>query len=162
MAWVEESLVILRELIDDTDDTQYRFTDARLTRLLGIAGKYVQHDAENSFNYQYTIAVSPDVSITPDPTGDTNFVDLMILRAACLIDHTEARRAAKNSGFSVREFSSTIDTKGLADARIKLLEKGVCKSYEDALFNFQAGDYVAGSAILGPFRTYYTSEYGRR
>lgn len=162
MSWQTETIGILRVLIDDMDDTAYRFSDDRLTSVIAVSARYVLSDAEDAFNAEYSIVITPSVSITPDPVDDKTFIDLVVLKSACLIDHTEARRAAKNGGFVVKEFSSSIDTKGLADARIKLLSLGACKAYEDMLFNLQSGSYVAGSAILGPFRTYYTSEYGRR
>lgn len=159
MAWQSEMVGILRVYIDDMDKP-YRFTDSRLESVIAAGARLVLTDVSDGFDAEYTISMCGP-SITPDPSDDKIFIDLSVLKAACLIDHAEARRAAKNSGFSVKEFSSSIDTKGLADARIKLLEIGMCKVYEDALFTFQSGQYSSGTAILSPFRTYYHSYLGR-
>lgn len=157
MAWQDEATIMLRLLIDDMDEP-YVYSDARLEQLLGLAARFVVNDADGHFDYNYVVEMTPDVTITPEPTEDV-FIDLVVLRAGCLIDLGEARQAAKKAGFSIREFTSTIDTKALADARIKILQIGTCKTYEDALYQLQSGQYTSGHAILSPFRTYYTSDY---
>lgn len=165
MSWQTDMLGILRVYIDDLCNP-YRFDDTRLLSVLMVAARNVLRDGPSSFSNSYNIDIA-NKNIYPDPSADYAFVDLIVLKAGCLIDHTEARRAAKNAGFIVNEFASKIDTKGLADARFKIIEVGMCKTYEDSLFNYLTGQSTqAGLAILSPFRTYYTSNispvYNRR
>lgn len=156
--WQEEMLGILRVYIDDMC-VPYRFDDVRLLSVLVVAARQVLRDCPQSFAASYIIGIS-DKSISPNPATDYAFTDLTVLKAACLIDHTEARRAAKNAGFTVNEFASKIDTKGLADARFKIIETGLCKTYEDSVYEFLTSQNTSsGLAIMSPFRTYYT-DYG--
>lgn len=159
MSWQTDMLGILRVYIDDLC-VPYRFDDTRLLSVLMVAARNVLRDAPSSFTNSYNVSIS-DKTISPDPVADLAFVDLTVMKAACLIDHTEARRAAKDAGFVVREFASQIDTKGLADARFKIIDIGLCKTYEDSLFEYLTTQNPAlGLAILSPFRTYYTSYNG--
>lgn len=156
MSYQSDMVGILRVYIDDLC-TPYRFDDKRLLSVLMVAGRNVLRDGQSSFTFNYNIDIT-NQTISPDPSADFAFVDLTVLKAGCLIDHTEARRAAKNAGFTVNEFASKIDTKGLADARFKIIEVGMCKTYEDSMFTYLTSQNTAsGLAILSPFRTYYTT-----
>ncbi len=106
------------------------------------------------------------ITITPSPTGDDglggrnpNLIDLLILKANCLVDGWEVRSAARKSGLSFQEFSSRVDTKGIADAWLRVWTIGACKTYEDAKFSYLFGDGTYGKAILTPFRTFLSDTY---
>lgn len=157
MAWDTEMVGLLRVYINDMD-TPYRFSDVRLKQVLVAAAKIVLFDtASSGFATEYTASLT-DLTIIPDPiteVPDENFENLTVLKAGCFIDNGEMRTAVRKSGLAVKEFSSSFDTKNIADARIKVLELGWCKTYDDSLFSYLAGNAAVGQAIIGPFRTYY-------
>ncbi len=154
MAWETELVGLLRVLINDID-TPYGFSDARLQTIIVAGAQFVIGDLKKGGVYLADIS-EPD--ITPDPTTadprDESFINLIVLRSACFMDSAKAVTDAKK-GFSIREFSSSLDTRGVASARLALLEKGYCKWYEDMLIAEQVGNSAVGVAIMGPIRTIY-------
>jgi len=165
MSWQTEATGLLRVYINDMD-TPYRYSDARLEQVLVSSAKVVLFDTGGKgFANEFQADITSG-TITPDPTDDAskddNFINLIVLKAGCFIDNCEARTAARKAGMVVKEFSSSFDNRGLADARLKILDKGWCKTYDDSLFDFLAGSSFVCTAILSPFRTYYTAGYFNR
>jgi hypothetical protein len=167
MSWQAEMRTVLRAMVDDIDSPQ-AYSDARLEQLLAVAAQFVAN--EMSFPLDYTADVTaPDIS--PDPTdrdgGSRNddFVNLVCLRAACLIDHGKVRRAV-GQGIMVKDGSSTIDLRDSAKGYLQLLAKGWCAVYQQAKDEYRAGQTGAGVgvAILGPFRAFagYGEPYADR
>lgn len=154
MSWTTEATEILRNTIDDADDTPV-YSDERLHRLLLVAAFQVNLIAD--FVNDYTVDIET-TTLDPDPTSeddrDDSFVNLMCLKAACILERGKAFRAAGNAGL-VKEFSTTVDLQGVAKARAALLAKGgFCPTFQEELETYQLDrTYVAGAAIMGPFRT---------
>jgi hypothetical protein len=156
LAWQDEMVPTLRVLIGDLDEDNPTNSDDNLELLLVVASKQVA--AEAVFDTEFSASVD-DVEITPDPTDaatqDDSFVNLVTLKAACILDRADARVAA-NRAVLVKDGSSAIDLSKISQDKLKLLKQGWCAVYEDALFSYQ---YVrtsgaAGAAVLGPFRLY--------
>lgn len=153
MCVAAELVNLLRIVINDLSDTQ-TYTDDRLSQALVAAMYYVAYDADIS-TY---VPNASTIDIVPSPAGDVDIANLLILKANCLIDHWRARDAVRKSGVSFQEFSSRVDTKGIADAHLKLLQIGACKAYDEALFDYAYGDGSFGIVIMTPFRSYYSSD----
>lgn len=154
MSWTTETVVILRTMILDLDDSP-RFQDSRLEQILLVAAFQVNVEADFTNDYSINIETS---TLSPDPTDsgnrDDSFINLMTLKAACILDRGLASLAAGTAIYS-KEFNSSLDLRGIAQARLNVLQKGGwCKVYEDALIDHSVNsNQVAGAAILGPFRT---------
>ncbi len=148
MAWQTEMVLILRYFINDLGSPPV-YTDERLQTLLAIAGQYVQFDLGFP---QYTIDISVP-SITPDPCDakDKAFINLVVLKAACLLDGWGLREKLATSGISVKSGPDTVSTGGQLSGYQWLLKNGACKGYDDAKWEYQAGNLSPGAAILGPF-----------
>lgn len=161
MAWQDEMVDMLRVMLNDLDEP-YTYTDQRLQKIICVSGSFVLTDAKGLFTQNFSCN-SYTLTITPDPTlpetRDDNFINLTLLKAGCFVDGGNARRASKK-GFSIREFGSSIDTRGVVSAALAILEKGWCKNYEESLFDYILGNANACSVILGPFRTVYNAYYG--
>ena len=153
MAWETECLEILRVLINDLD-TVPKYTDARLQRVLLVAAFQVNNKLDFTQDYVVNVQTS---TLTPDPTNSSYreeaFVNLMCIKAACIIERGTALTSA-DQAISAREFSSSINLTGISAARQKLLvQGGWCPQYEEESLVHQIGAGVPGAAILTPFRT---------
>jgi hypothetical protein len=152
--WSDEMVIILRNLIADVSSTP-TYDDSRLQQLLLIAGQFNQQDV--TFKQAYAINVV-DATLTPDPTDvttrDDAFINLALLKAACIIDNNEARLAAKRAVL-MRDNTFTVDNRSVAESILQIWQKGWCQHFVDARYEFLAGNIgSAGGAVIGPFRVY--------
>jgi hypothetical protein len=138
---IEDSLVMLRNLIDDTASLSY--TDERLLELLYISAVYVNMD----IGATYTISVSGQ---TIDPDTDSSFDILVSYKAACLLTRSTQNSYAK-SDFTVTDGPSTVNLKGAA-ASIKLSADSYCSQYERSKMLYLMGNssFGGGLAISTP------------
>lgn len=138
---IEDSLLVLRHLIDDTASVSY--TDERLLELLYISAVYVNMDIGGT----YSINVC---SQTVSPETDSAFDTLVALKAACLLVRSTQNSYAK-SDFTVTDGPSTVNLKGAA-ASIKLSADSYCSQYDRSKMLFLMGntDFGGGLAISTP------------
>lgn len=148
MNWSDVMIVMLRALIGDYDKEE--FSDVRLKQVLVIAAQFVIYD--NDLDNEYTInVVTP--SITPDPISlnDDDFVNLTVLKSACIIDMSNMRLAAAISGVEARCGPVALNTMRNMDGFRTLIERGYCAAYSEAQLAFQLDDTSYIKAILSPF-----------
>ena len=150
MSWQTEMTTIVRCLIGDVDASTY--TDSRVEKLILVAGQLTLHDI--TFNNSYTIDVVAS-SISPDPTSGTKdnaFINLVSLKAACIESMSSYKTsvATGKTGVRIKDGNSEVDLKGSTDA-LKFAVENACEAYEQAKWEFEAGNLVPGKAILGPF-----------
>lgn len=154
MAFEDEAVEILRVMVDDLDAPQ-AFSDAKLLRVLYVAAFQVLGQVEFPTGYELNVV---DQRLAPDPTAastrDDSLLNLVTLKAACLIDRGSAVAAAGRA-ISVGDGGSRVDLRGVFGAKLQLLEKGWCAVYDQEKFEYQSGQArVAGAAVLTPFRLY--------
>lgn len=158
MAWQTEMLEMVRILINDLGCPP-NYSDENLERLIIIAAFQVNNELDFSQSFEVDIG---NGTISPDPidpaSKDESFINLVCIKAACIFDRGEAVKAAKNA-FAIRQGFSSVDTKGVAAAKLALLLRGGwCAVYEDAKLEYQTNSRgIAGAAIMGPFRVYAAS-----
>lgn len=148
MAWESECVRILRYLIDDLG-TSPDYSDTRLQETFIVAAQLVKQEVE--FTTTYSIDVD-QLLLSPDPTDspkDNAFINLVCLKAGCIITRSEMRAKAKTGGILVKDGQSTINTQGQIDGYKVLLEKGLCQEYESAKKDYLLGDLVPGRAVCG-------------
>lgn len=147
MAWSTDMVTMLRILIDDYT-SPYTYDNTRLQTLIAVAGQLVQ--TELTFDNTYTIDVSVP-SITPDPVtaADDAFINLTVLKAACILSMSESRTAA-SKGMLVKDGPSTIDARDMASSKSGVAED-YCEAYQKAKKDYQAGNSSAGQAVVGPY-----------
>ena len=138
---LEDSLIFLRHLIDDTESTDY--TDERLLELLYLSSIYVNLELGSG----YTINVC---SQTISPDTDSTFNIMVALKAACLLTRSTQSSYAK-CDFSVTDGPSTVNLKGTAD-KLKVVSDDFCNQYERAKLGYLMGnsEYGGGYAITTP------------
>jgi hypothetical protein len=157
MAWQDEMTLIERALLGDLDSVTY--SDANLQQLITVAARQVLNDSM-TFTQAFVADVT-NVDIAPDPTDDIAmtrddvFSNLVCLKAASLVERSEAFVAARQA-ISVVDSKSAVNLTGIATARLRLMEKGgYAKAYADAKFEYQSGQVrVAGAAVMTPFRVW--------
>jgi hypothetical protein len=150
--WTEPCIVLLRAMVGDMIQP-YTYSDDSLQSVLAAAAQL--NLTEIGFKTDYFVDVVDEV-IDPDPVDaeDNDFVNLMTIKAACIIEANQARIAAKR-GVVMRDNTKSIDLSKVADAIIQIWKNGWCKNYEQAKFDyFLYGSYAIGAAIVGPFRAY--------
>ena len=97
MSWQGQMSTILRYLIDDIDSSAYKFSDHRMETTLLVAAQLVTLEVD--FNNTYTINVE-QCKLTPDPTDDVKdnaFINLVCLKAACVMIGSQIRSESANS-----------------------------------------------------------------
>ncbi len=157
MAWQDFMTPMLRVMVNDIDATIY--VDDTLEQTLMVAAFQVCGELSE---FKYVVDMD-NVEIKPDPTKtltrDDSFVNLVCIKAACIIDTGAAAKAASQA-IAVKDGSSAIDLRGALSGRLALLEKGWCNIFKDAKFSYQTQSIeAAGAAILTPFRLYASNYY---
>ena len=156
MAWQDTMIIMLRVVIDDMGSNP-TYSDSRLEEVIVVSANLTKQDVD--FNNDYTIGVT-DLSIDPDPTTsptDNAFLNLVTLKAACLLANSEYKTEANNA-ISIRDGSAAIDKRGVAAAK-KDWKDSICKDYERAEREYKLGNSNAGASIVGPYNLY--SDRGR-
>ncbi len=154
MAWQDVMLGLLRPMVNDMASTTY--TDDTLEQVLVAAAFQVLREPL-AFDYAY-VADIENVDIIPDPTDadsqDDGFVNLVAIKAACIVDTGSAAGAATQA-IMVKDGASMIDLRGNLAGKLALLRQGWCATYKDAKFEKQSQSVdTAGAAVMTPFRLY--------
>lgn len=150
MSWDTTMPLLLRDVIGDTGVTP-RYDDASLKRTLLSAAQLIQIRVK--FSQSYTIDTSGLV-LTPDPTDagtrDDAFINLVTLKAACMLLYAEVRRYGQQA-ISIRDGTSAIDLKrNLKD--LQNLAGRYCAELERSLNDFYYNGSKPGMAIIAPFK----------
>ncbi len=157
LTWQHDAVELMRVMLDDMDEDNLLYSESKITRILVVAAYTLA--AEVTFTQDYTIDISQQL-ITPDPTDyanstdDANFVNLMCLKAACIISRGAAIKAAGKAVAGSDMNAVKFDLRGVADSTLKLLEKGWCAVYNEVLNDYIYGSGTMGRAVMSPFRTY--------
>ncbi len=141
--------LMLRAVLADLDDENETYTDERLEQLIAVAAKFVNQDLETSYVVNIT---SPD--ITPDPVtnNDDLFVNLVVIKSACLIDHGNLRIKAALAGLEAVAGPARLKVGGDNFASFRtLVEVGACAMYKTLLQDYKLGSGVICHGILSPF-----------
>lgn len=156
MSWQTEMVTLLRVMIADWD-VPYKYSDQRLELVIVSSAQMVMVDSRGKFSKSY-ISDFTIPTITPDPTDringtrDDSFINLTLIKSACFIDSAAAREASRRGGILLREFGSSIDTRGVVNNAILVWEQGWCKQYDKEIFSYLANNSSSCAAILSPFR----------
>ncbi len=162
MAWQDEMVPTLRYMLGDFSATNPTYIDDTLEQTILVAARQVT--SALIFDQVFVTSMQ-NGTLTPDPTiGDNKneaFINLVTLKAACILDRTEASLAARRA-IIVKDGSSAIDLSRVAQNKIALIEKGWCAVYEDAQWDYQyrRTQGVAGAAVMGPIRLFAWESFG--
>jgi hypothetical protein len=147
MAWHENMVLILRTLINDMDTGSPTYEDSRLEQILVVAAHFVNKEVQLTYTYAVDVEA---ISITPDPVGndDSGFINLVCLKAACLVLAAETKVLAANS-FRIQDASAVIDIKESYTATKALYDK-FCADYLQAKMDYVVGNLENIQAIITP------------
>lgn len=146
MSWQATMRTIVRHLVDDSV-SPYTFSDSRLEEAIVVSAQLLVLDTD--FGQVYTVNI-PATGITPDPVDsvDNSFVNLVSLKAGCLVLGSKIQTESANS-ISVTDGPSQINMGGNL-AGYKMVYEDLCSRYDESKLNYQAGGR-AGTVILGPY-----------
>lgn len=150
MSWQGQISTMVRHLISDVDPTNYKYTTKRLETAILVSAQLVTFDTDLKQSYSINVE---QCSLSPDPTDaetfDEAFISLVSLKTSCVILGSEVRAESGNA-ISIKDGPSAIDLRGVSNTLI-ILYKDLCEKYEKMLLEYQAGNSLAGHAILGPY-----------
>jgi len=150
MSWQGQLSIMVRHLVNDLDETNYKYSDSRIEKAILVSSFLVTNDADFSNNYNINVE---QCSISPDPTDsdtkDDAFVALTAMKTALTIIGSEIRSEASNA-ISIKDGPSAIDLRGVAGT-LTVLYKDLSEKYNDLLTYYIAGGSIAGQAILSPY-----------
>jgi hypothetical protein len=139
--------LMLRAILADLDNETY--TDERLEQLIVVAAKYVDMDLEKD----YTVDIL-GIDITPDPVeqNDEIFVNLVVIKAACMIDQGSLRLKAALAGIEAVAGPARLKVGGDNFSAFRtLVEVGACAMYKTMRQDYQLGNGAYCHGILSPF-----------
>lgn len=153
MSWDTEMPLLLRYVIGDIDPTTPKYSDDTLGTLLLTAAQFMQ----NRLSLPTAYAVDTEnFALTPDPTDpDTRndaFINLTILKAACMLMNSEVRIYGQQA-IAIRDGTSAIDLK--RDLKtLQSLANSYCQELEKSVSDyFYSNTSAPGEAIVGPYKT---------
>lgn len=143
MAWDDEMVTILRNIIQDTSTTP-TYSDDQLSELVLVTAQGIQ--VELNFGRVYDISIS-NGSIKPDPTSSTsrdiNFITLVCLKAASNLVNAELRSLTRQ-GISIQDGDNKISLQRSPQS-LQLMQETYKSMYDSAVYAFKTG----GSDGLG-------------
>ena len=150
MSWQGQMSTMVRHLVDDLDSTSYKYSPSRVETAILVSAQLSTTNVD--FNNDYTINVE-SCTLSPDPTDSTTrdnaFINLVSLRAACIIIGGEIRKESGNA-ISIKDGPSAIDLRGVS-VTLTAIYKDLSEKYDHLLLEYRAGNSVAGHIITGPY-----------
>ena len=161
-AWETELVELLRVMLGDLSETP-TYSDDRLRRVLLSAAHMV--NSEISFDTTYVVDIAGQ-SISPDPTGipDTNFLNLVAAKAACLVERGETKSALQQGFMAKDGMGMVIDIRSRGAGYIDMAKykKDWCSMYDQMKNDYlNNGASELGEAVMGPFRV-HAYNWGRQ
>ena len=129
--WHGAIIPMVRVLINDnTQHGNYTYTDSRLIQTIIVAAHYVYQEVYFTTTYDIDTVYN---TISPDPytIGDKVFMNMVSLKAACLIDQGQFRCKALMSGLEAKCGPTTIKTSQYLAGFENILKLGPCALYEE-------------------------------
>lgn len=145
MHWKNHASVMVRHLINDVDETSYKYSQSRLETTLIVAAHLILQEID--FANPYTVNVVEE-SISPDPTSDNQFMNLLVLKAACIVLGSEVKIESSNA-ISIKDGPSAIDLRGVSSTLLTLY-KDLCEKYDSMVNGYGFGGNN-GKIITGPY-----------
>jgi hypothetical protein len=144
MAWLDDSISILRAVIGD-DSSPFTYCDTRLGDLLIANARMLIF--ELSFDISYTITISTS-TISPDPSEDPFFIPLLVLKTATRIADSEYKASA-NSAVEILDGPSRISLAGQSKALLERVKR-MYDNYDKAKLQYALGNAIGCQAVLTP------------
>jgi hypothetical protein len=148
MSWRSQIPLVVRYLINDVDQSNYKYSDERIETSILVGAQLLT--IETDFGETYSIDIA-NGNLSPDPVDikDNAFINLSALKTACFIVGSELKTEASNA-ISIKDGPSAIDLRGVAST-LSVLYKDLSDKYKQMLLDYRAGGSVVGHAILGPY-----------
>lgn len=162
MAWQDEMTTLLRVFVQDIAGAKYPDSSLQLT-LLGAAQLVRSDGLSFTQNFRADLVnqdLSPDPTDADAGTRDDDFVNLVCMRAAAIIDQGLVR---SESGIVIRDNGSMVDLHYKLQAALELVKSkgGWLNLYEEAKLIYQNGSVTDGMMVIGPIRDFARGYWGR-
>ena len=151
--WQNTSLIMLRTMLNDAGCDSVRYTPQRLDDLLITAAYLLPLE----INFKNTYVVDVELrTVTPNPIDQEDgdeFINLLVLKAACMADEGNFRTAALAQGVTARIGPASLQTSSHGQYLGTLLNEGPCKAYTTVveLYNMSYDGSKIIRAVMSPF-----------
>lgn len=149
MSWQTQLSTIVRHIINDVDNSNYKYNDIRIETSILVGAQLVIMELD--FKNTYSINIDAG-TISPDPTlediKDDIFMNLVALKTACIILGSEIKTEASNA-ISIKDGPSAIDLRGVSST-LSILYKDLCAKYDKLAQDYSLRVNL-GKSILGPY-----------
>ena len=151
--WQNTSLIMLRTMLNDAGCDTVRYTPQRLEDLLITSAYFLPLE----INFKTTYVVDVELrTITPNPVDEEDgdeFINLMVLKSACMTDEGNFRTAALAQGVSARIGPASLTTSNYGQYLGTLLNEGPCKAYSRLVevYNMSYDGSKIIRAVMSPF-----------
>ncbi len=145
MAWQDNTNLMVRHIINDTDPDNYKYSDNRINSTIAVAAQLIVLEIE--FDQQYSVDIASQ-TVSPDPSSDDAFINLVVLRAAVIIIGGEIKTESSNA-ISIKDGPSAIDLRGVSSTLLALY-KDLSDRYDSVAHGYGYNTSI-GKAILGPY-----------
>ena len=147
--WQNTSLIMLRTMLNDAGCGETKYTNNRLENLLITAAYFLPIDI--NFNSTYIVDVEKN-TISPDPISKDDgpeFINFMVLKAACIADEGNFRNSALLQGVKARCGPAVLETNSYGQYLKELLTNGPCKVYDELKDGLKiVGDFLNKSVLI--------------
>jgi len=164
MAWLDDAVSMLRVMIWDME-SEPEFCDDKLEQVIMMAASQIS--AEVAFPDTYTVNFSAR-TVSPDPSEDAVYFNLMLLKAACIIDRGKMRSAVAMTNLEARCGPVSMKVGDNIKGYDSLMSKGYCAVYEETRMQYLFSNIGWCKAVLTPFvnssffpADYVTDYFGR-
>lgn len=158
--WTAFITPMLRDMIGDTA-SPYDFSDVDLQRKILVAINLMQIEIDFTISYAADIV---GLTLNPDPytysTPDYDFMSLAAMKAACLIERSQATKTTSGDVQLIQDNDFTIKTGNVGANKLAAIKVNWCAAYEAAKNDFitSIGAQNYGRAVISPFRYSYITE----
>lgn len=145
--WLDEATEILRVLINDMGNNP-TYNDNTLEQLILVGAKYVAQEIKLSTVYTVDFLGG---TISPDPSNDSDFLNFIVLKGACMTAKWKFDEIAYVQGIKAKLGPAEISVNSPGAVLLATFKEGPCATYEELKLQYNFGRITSIRGILSPF-----------
>jgi len=153
VSWQTKIVTYVRGITDDLGSSQIN-SDEKLEQLIVIAAMQVVIEVDFSTDYVMDVE---DITISPDPSNDTPFVNLVSMKTACMLARADQKNQARKA-YALKDGPTNIDGRAPSEQTSRWADN-ICQEYAKAVLDYKLGNLQPGKAIIGPYQFDGTDNY---
>lgn len=156
--WTLSLAPMLRVFIGDHEESA-KYTNSRLCEILLAAAFYVSGDVCTCSSFKTLSVDYEEKTISIDPLSNPVLANLIVLKAACLIDQSSLRLKAVREGISAACGPARISISASSSFKA-LIESGPCKAYDTLKYQCCVLNSIAEAKYCRLIVSAFVKDYG--